>query len=88
MVCGVAMREAEVGLASGTDARYQLVLLALLPVLHSVAPVLEHLLLLLLLRAALVYVSRDCQVGNCTSCNGNWGRAKWTHWHLRRVVSD
>ena len=81
------MRKAEVSLAGGTDARHQLVLLALLPVLHGVAPVLEHLLLLLLLRAALVDVSRDCQVRNCTSCYGNWGRAEWADRHLRRVVS-
>jgi len=82
VVGGVAVREAEVGLTSGADARHQLVLLALLPVLHSMAAVLEHLLLLVLLRAALVYVSRDCQVRNCTSCNGNWGRTEWTNWHL------
>jgi hypothetical protein len=82
VVGGVAVREAEVGLAGGADARHQLVLLALLPVLHSMAAVLEHLLLLFLLGAALVYVSRDCQVRNCTSCNGNWGRAEWTNWHL------
>ena len=86
MVGGVAVREAEVGLTGGADARHQLVLLALLPVLHSMAAVLEHLLLLVLLRAALVYVSRDCQVRNCTSCNGNWGRTEWTNWHLKSWV--
>jgi hypothetical protein len=82
VVGGVAVRKAEVSLTGGADARHQLVFLALLPVLHSMAAVLEHLLLLVLLRAALVYVSRDCQVRNCTSCNGNWGRAEWTNWHL------
>jgi len=82
VVSGVAMREAEVGLTGRADARHQLVLLALLPVFDSMATVLENLLLLVLLRAALVYVSRDCQVRNCTSCYGNRGRAEWTHWHL------
>lgn len=76
------MCEAEVGLTGGADAGHQLVLLALLPVLHSMAAVLEHLLLLVLLRAALVYVGRDCQVRNCTSRNGNRGGAEWANWHL------
>ena len=86
VVSGVAVSQAEVGLTRRTDAGNQLVLLALLPVLHSMAAVLEHLLLLVLLRAALVYVSRDCQVRNCTSCNGNWGRTEWTNWHLKSWV--
>merc|ERR1719295_853407 len=46
------------------------------------ASVLENLLLLVLLRAALVYVSRDSKVRNCTSCYGNRGRAERTNWHL------
>jgi hypothetical protein len=78
----MAVPEAEVGLTSRADARDQLVLLALLPVFHSMAPVLEHLLLLVLLRAALVYVSGDGQVRNCTSCDGNRSGAEWTNWHL------
>ena len=73
MVCGVAVGEAEVGVAGGADASHQLVLLALLPVLHRVASVLEHLLLFVLRRATLVYVGRDSKVGNCTSCNGYRG---------------
>ena len=73
MVCGVAVGQAEVGVAGGADASHQLVLLALLPVLHRVASVLEHLLLFVLRRATLVYVGRDSKVGNCTSCNGYRG---------------
>ena len=73
MVCGVAVGEAEVGVAGGADASHQLVLLALLPVLHRVAPVLEHLLLFVLRGATLVYVGGDSKVRNCTSCNGYRG---------------
>ena len=73
MVCGVAVGEAEVGVTGGADASHQLVLLALLPVLHRVASVLEHLLLFVLRRATLVYVGRDSKVRNCTSCNGYRG---------------
>lgn len=73
MVCGVAVGQAEVGVAGGADASHQLVLLALLPVLHRVAPVLEHLLLFVLRGATLVYVGGDSKVRNCTSCNGYRG---------------
>ena len=73
MVCGVAVGEAEVGVTGGADASHQLVLLALLPVLNRVAPVLEHLLLFVLRRATLVYVGRDSKVRNCASCNGYRG---------------
>ena len=79
----MAMSKAEVGLTSRTDARHQLVLLALFPMLHCMASILENLLLFVFLGATLVYVGGDCKVRHSTSCYGNWGGAEGTDWHLQ-----
>ena len=80
----MSMSQAEVGLTSRTDARHQLVLLALFPVLDCMTAILENLLLLVFLRATLVYVGGYCKVRHSTSCYGYWGGAERTDWHLQR----
>ena len=63
-------------------------LLALLPVFDGVATILENLLLLVLLRASLVNVGRDCEVRNSSSCYGDRGGAEGADWNLTDQKSD
>ena len=63
-------------------------LLALLPVFDGVATILENLLLLVLFRASLVNVGRDCEVRNSSSCYGDWGGAEGADWNLTDQKSD
>lgn len=77
MICCVPVGQAEVLVASGTDAGYQLLLLTL----RLVALVAKHLVFLLLL-TVLLDVSRHSQVWNSSTGNWNWRVAKGANRHL------
>ena len=82
MICCVPVGQAEVQVAAGTDAGYQLLLLTL----RLVALVAKHLVFLLLL-TVLLDVSRHSQVWNSSTGNWNWRVAKGANRHLRKRKS-
>merc|ERR1719348_1237634 len=81
MVCRMSVCETEVSITSCTHTRYQLVSLALLPVLDPMAPILEH-LWFLFGGTTLVYMCGYSQVRYSSPGHRYWSRTQGTNRNL------